>query len=128
MRLPNKNPLEWLVFGASLLLIGVIVALLVLAARTTRDQPARPEVFLGQPRQEAALFFVPVVVENRGGKAAAGVRVEVLVESDSGNGTERAGFDLPYSPAGSIRRGEVVFITDPRAGRISARVTGFELP
>jgi len=126
MRRPHKNPLEWLVFAASLLVIGGIVALLVYAGRATRDEPARLEVFLGQPRQEAALFFVPVVVENRGGKAAASVRVEVVVEA--GIATERAGFDLPYSPAGSMRRGEVVVATDPSSGRLSGRVTGFELP
>ncbi len=126
MRRPHKNLLEWLVFAASLLVIGGIVALLANAGRATRDELARLEVLLGQPRQEAALFFVPVVVENRGGKAAAGVRVEVVLES--GSGTERAGFDLPYAPAGSMRQGEVVFATDPGNGRISGRVVGFELP
>ena len=126
MRRPHKNPLEWLVFVTSLLLIGGIVVLLIHSARSTRDAPARLEVYLGQPRQEAALFFVPVVLENRGGKAAAGVRVEVVLEGS--NGIERAGFELPYAPAGSLRRGEVVMATDPRVGRIGARVVGFELP
>ena len=126
MKRPHKNPLEWLVFAASLLIIGVVVGLLVEAGLAAKDQPARLEVLLGEPRQEAALVHVPVVVENHGGRAAAGVRVEVMLAS--GTTIERAGFELPYSPAGSVRRGEVVVAADPRAGRMSARVLGFELP
>ena len=126
MKRPHKNPLEWLVFAASLLVIGGVVAALVYSGRSTGSRPAHLEVFLGDSRPAAGRFFVPVVVENRGGKAAAGVRVEIVLES--GNGAERAGFELPYAPAGSMRRGEVVLDTDPRDGRISGRVVGFELP
>jgi uncharacterized protein (TIGR02588 family) len=126
MKRPRKNPLEWLVFAVSLVVIGGIVVLLVAAGRSTADQPARLDVFLGEPRPEAAGFSVPVVVENRGGKAAAGVRVEVVLEA--GGVSERAGFELPFSPAGSLRRGEVVLAANPRDGRIEARVVGFELP
>jgi uncharacterized protein (TIGR02588 family) len=126
VRRPRKNAVEWVVFASSLLVIGVIVGFLAYQGLATRDEPAHLEVLLGEPRQKEALFFVPVMVENRGGKAAAGVRVEVTLEA--GNRTEHASFDLPYSPAGSLRSGEVTLRSDPRQGRMNGRVVGFELP
>jgi uncharacterized protein (TIGR02588 family) len=126
MDTPRKNRLEWVVFGASLLVIATFVGMLVHGAVMTGEAPARLQVFLGEPRRVQSLFVVPVVVENKGGRAAAEARVEVLLES--ANHVERAGFDLTYSPAGSIRRGEVAFGSDPGQGRLRARVLGFELP
>jgi uncharacterized protein (TIGR02588 family) len=125
-RRPRKNMLEWLVFAASLLVIGAVVGILAHEELTVGDEPARMQVLLGEPRQEETLFVVPVVVANKGGKAAAGVRVEVVLEFSGG--TERVSFDLPHAPAGSMRRGEAAFRSDPREGRLSGRVVGFELP
>jgi uncharacterized protein (TIGR02588 family) len=123
---PRKNVLEWLVFAASLLVIGTVVGFLAYEGLTMGREPARLQVLLGEPRQEETLFVVPVVVENKGGKAAAGVRVEVLLEAPGG--TERVTFDLPHAPAGSMRRGQAAFRSDPREGRMSGRAVGFELP
>ena len=123
---PRKNQVEWLVFALSLAIIAVIAGFLVHAALMQEDSPARLEVFLGEPRQERDRFVVPVVVENRGARAAAGIRVEVMLTL--GTGSERAGFDLSYSPGGSVRRGEVTFTEDPRNGVLRARAPGFELP
>lgn len=126
MTLPEKNWVEWLVFAISLAVISVILGFLLHDALKLNDSPARIEVFLGEPRQEGKSFVVPVVVQNSGAKAAAGIRVEVLLALD--HVSERAGFDLSYSPGGSVRRGEVTFSKDPRAGILRARTPGFELP
>jgi uncharacterized protein (TIGR02588 family) len=123
---PHKNRLEWIVFGTSLLVIIVLVGLLIHGAVMTREAPPRLQVFLGEARRVESLFIVPVVVENQGGRAAAEARIEVVLESP--NHVERAGFDLAYAPAGSIRRGEVAFGADPGQGRLSGRVLGFEVP
>ncbi len=126
MRRPHKNRLEWLVFAASLLVIAGVVGFLVYGALLTRDAPAHLQVLLGEPRPEGSLFVVPVVVENRGGEAAAGVRIEVLLET--AGKVERATFDLTYSPGGSVRRGQVAFSSDPRQGAVTGRAVGFEIP
>lgn len=126
MNKTRKNWIEWLVFTASLAVIAPTLGFLVHAAFTLEDVPARIEVFLGEPREDRGTFIVPVVIQNRGGQAAVGVRVEVALTMD--NASERAGFDLSYSPAGSTRRGEVSFIGDPRKGTLRARTPGFELP
>ena len=125
-RQADKNWLEWVVFAVSLLVIAAIIGTLVVGVLSNKDSPARLEVFLGDVREERGAFVVPVVVQNTGGRAAAAVRVEVILEA--GNFSERSGFDLSYSPAGSLRRGEVTFSRDPRQGTLKSRVPGFELP
>ena len=122
----QKNWVEWIVFAASLAVIAVIVGFLVHAALTLEDAPPRIEVFLGEARKERDLYVVPVVVENQGVRAAAGIRVEVLLTRNGS--VQRAGFDLSYSPGKSLRRGMVSFTDDPRDGTLEARVQGFELP
>ncbi len=122
----RKNWLEWLVFGLSLAVIGTIVGTLVHGMDSKENTPARLEVFLGDAREERGVFVVPVVVQNQSSRAVAAVRVEVLLTA--GSFSERSGFDLSYSPAGSVRRGEVTFSRDPREGVLAARTPGFELP
>ena len=126
MTRPHKNWLEWLVFAMSLVVIAGFIGVLVYAAFMTKDAPASLRVFLGEPRKEQSHFIVPVLVQNRGGAAAAAVRIEGVL--DSGSTVERRGFELAYAPGGSSRHGEVSFSSDPREGRLNGRAIGFELP
>ena len=126
MTRPHKNWLEWLVFAMSLVVIAGFIGVLAYAAFMTKDAPASLRVFLGEPRKEQSHFIVPVLVQNRGGAAAAAVRIEVVL--DSGSTVERSGFELSYAPGGSSRHGEVSFSSDPREGRLNGRAIGFELP
>ena len=126
MTRPHKNWLEWLVFAMSLVVIAGFIGVLVYAAFMTKDAPASLRVFLGEPRKEQSHFIVPVLVQNRGGAAAAAVRIEVVL--DSGSTVERSGFELSYAPGGSSRHGEVSFSWVPREGRLHGRAIGFELP
>lgn len=123
---PRKNWLEWAVFALSIAIIAATVGFLVHGSMTLGDSPPRLEIFLGEARAERGLFLVPVVVENRGARPAAGVRVEVVLTA--GQFSEQGGFDLSYSPGGSVRRGEVAFSRDPRSGTLKARAPGFEEP
>ena len=81
MTRPHKNWLEWLVFAMSLVVIAGFIGVLVYAAFMTKDAPASLRVFLGEPRKEQSHFIVPVLVQNRGGAAAAAVRIEVVLDS-----------------------------------------------
>lgn len=123
---PQKNWLEWLVFGLSLAVIAITLGSLVYGFFSLERESARLDVLLGEPREAGGRFLVPVVVENRGARPASAVQVEVLL-SVAGQ-KESAAFELAYSPGGSIRRGEVGFSIDPRTGSLSTRIVGFELP
>lgn len=123
---PQKNWVEWLIFTLSLGVIALIVGFLVYAAIALENSPPRIEVLLGEPRHERDLYVVPVIVENHGARAASGIRIEVLLTRNGRS--DRAGFDLAYSPGGSVRRGEVTFSDNPGDGVLQARAQGFELP
>ena len=108
------------------MLIAATICLLVYGSVSLEDSPPDLEVFLGNVREERGLFAIPVIVRNRGARPAAGVRVEVELTREGAS--ERAAFELAYSPGGSTRRGQVTFLTDPRGGSLRARAPGFEFP
>jgi len=125
----EKNWLEWGVFGVSLVLVLGTLAYLVYEATTLGDQPPIIEAQLGAPQQQAGEFAVPVTLINRGDQTAAGVMVEVTLESNgAGAEIERGEFSVPFLPRGATREGRVSFRTDPRAGQLKARVLGYEQP
>jgi uncharacterized protein (TIGR02588 family) len=123
----EKNWLEWAVFGLGLLLVTATVGYLVYDGATNPGGPPAVEVRLGEPRPTGHNFIVPVVVTNRGGQTAGGVTVEVTLEAGGGE-PERGEFTLAFLPRGATREGWVAFSSDPRAGRLTPRVLGYEKP
>ena len=121
----RKNWLEWLVFGAGLVLVSAALGYLVYDGATLGDAPPSIEVRLGEPEPRAQNFIVPVSVVNRGDRTAEGVKIEVVLR---GAGEERGEFVLAFLPRGATREGWVAFRADPRLGRLEARVVGYEKP
>jgi uncharacterized protein (TIGR02588 family) len=124
----EKNWLEWIVFGVGLVLVVSALAYLVYDGATATEAPPDIEVRLGEPRAGGAGFLVPVSVSNRGGQTAEGVTVEVVLETAGAPEPERSDFTLAFLPRGGTREGWVAFRTDPRAGRLTARAHGYEVP
>jgi len=124
----EKNWLEWVVFGVGLLLVVSTLAYLVYDGATAAGTPADVEVRLGEPRPGGAGFIVPVTVVNRGGQTAEGVSVEVVLEGAGSPEPERGEFTVAFLPRGGTREGWVSFRSDPRAGRLAARASGYEKP
>ena len=124
----EKNWLEWVVFGVGLLLVVSTLAYLVYDGATVPDTPPVVEVRLGEPRPGGAGFLVPVTVVNRGGQTAEGVAVEVVLEVAGSPEPERGEFTIAFLPRRSTREGWVSFRSDPRAGRLTARASGYGKP
>ena len=124
----EKNWLEWAVFGLGLALVGATLGFLIYEG-ATGDAAAPPavEVKLGEPRPTGHNFIVPVTVTNHGGQTAEGVTVEVTLEGAGGE-PERGELTVAFLPRGATREGWVAFRTDPRGGRLTPRVLGFEKP
>jgi uncharacterized protein (TIGR02588 family) len=122
----EKNWLEWGVFGVGLLLVAGVLGYLVYDGATSAGGPPAVEVTLGEARPAGQNFIVPVTVTNRGGETAEGVTVEVTLEV--GAEAERGEFTLAFLPRGATREGWVAFRRDPRAGRLTPRVLGYEKP
>ena len=122
----EKNWLEWAVFGVGLALVLGVLGFLAYDGATTADAPAEFQIELGRAEQRADGFHVPVRVKNSGGETAEGVTVEVLLEA--AGRAERGEFVLAFLPRGGTREASVTFHTDPAAGRLRARVLGYEKP
>jgi uncharacterized protein (TIGR02588 family) len=121
----EKNWLEWCVFGASLALVLGVLGFLAYDGARTGGAPPRIEIELREPSAHAQGFLVPVVVSNRGDTTAGDVHIEVVLE---GGAAERAELRVAFLPRRSTREGFVTFHTDPRSGRLRARVLGYEKP
>lgn len=123
----QKNPLEWTVFAASLVIVAGCVAVLVAMMLRTSDRPADLVVTLGRPERVSSGFRVPVQVRNAGDATAAEVHVEVTLES-GGEEVERADLTIAFVPRRSDRKGFVMFRRDPSCCRITGSAVGFEEP
>jgi uncharacterized protein (TIGR02588 family) len=126
MKAPRKNALEWAVFFVSLVLIGAVVAALVMFEVQRTDTPPALHVSVDGGRRAGDGYAVRVVVENRGGRTAANVSVEVAIEGSAN--AERGELVLPFVPHGARRNGEVMFTREPPAGALRARILGYEIP
>ena len=124
----EKNWLEWVVFGVGLALVAGTLGFLVYDGATVGGRPPEVEVRLGEPRAAAHNFIVPVTLLNHGDETAEGVTVEVTLEAGGAGEPERAEFAVAFLPRRSTREGWVAFNTDPRRGRLTPRVLGYEKP
>ncbi|MBE9020553.1 hypothetical protein C7Y66_25790 [Chroococcidiopsis sp. CCALA 051] len=128
MKKLEKNWLEWIVFGISLILVLFTLGYIVYDGATLGETPPNIELQLGQPQPQSDRFIVPVTATNRGDETAETVQIEVTLNSD-GREEETAEFEIAFLPRHSTRRGWVTFQTDPRTvAQIEARVLGFEKP
>lgn len=123
----RKNWLEWLVFGAGLVLVLSTLGFLIYDGARLSGAPPSIEVRLGAPERRAHGFAVPVAVTNHGDETAEGVVIEVTLEGGAGP-TERGEFVVAFLPRRSKREGWVAFGTDPAGGRLTPRVLGYEKP
>lgn len=127
MKKIRKNWLEWSVFAVGLILVFCTLGYLTYAGASMGHEPPSLEVRLGEPEKRESNFIVPVTVINHGDETAAGVRIEVVMES-GGDEKARGELDLPFLPRHAIREGWVTFEQDPRSAQLKARVLGYEKP
>lgn len=72
-------------------------------------------------------YLVEFEARNRSPRTAAAVEVEATLETADGTPATSV-VSLDYVPGDSAKRGGVVLSTDPRAGRLTLRVTGYAEP
>ena len=127
MKSAGKHPLEWTVFGISLVLVLGLIGFLIYDAATGGNAPPELVVRLGRAERNAGGYAVPVEVHNQGDETAEGVHVEVALEIP-GQEPERADLEIAFVPRQSLRRAWVTFPVNPAAGRLTGRVLGYEVP
>jgi uncharacterized protein (TIGR02588 family) len=128
MKTPAKNWLEWMVFGASAVLVAATVGYLAYDAATLGDGPPRVSVTTGRAVPAPGGFALGVTVRNDGDRTAEEVMVEVEIERADG-GTERASLLVPRLPRGARSDATVILRSDPRAARaVRARPVSYREP
>lgn len=123
----QKNVLEWTVFAFSCVLVTGVAGYLGYIAMTLEDSPPKIEVKIGKAEKAGDYYRVPVEVENEGDRTAENVHIEIVLER-GGKEVEKGDVEIAFLPRLSPRSIEVTFKSDPRQGKLSARVLGFEKP
>ncbi|MGH7443450.1 MAG: hypothetical protein ACREKM_01170 [Longimicrobiales bacterium] len=143
---------QWLVAGVALLVVVASFGLVLYEGIAGDDRPPLLAVVVDSIVQDSAGYRVHVTVRNGGGRAAAEVRVHAELTTgdlggsgdvpDAGDVPEAANVpdagDVPAIESGVIRfdllppgaraSGVFVFASDPRTGRLRARVVGHVVP
>jgi len=123
----QKNWVEWLVFSLSLILVAGVLGFLLYTSVTLGSSPPDLKIHLSRAQPEGKYFRVPVKIKNDGDQTAEGVQIEVVL-NEGKPAEETATFEAAFLPRHSSREGAVVFKSDPRKGRLEARVLGYEKP
>jgi uncharacterized protein (TIGR02588 family) len=124
----DKNLLEWIVFGVSLLLIMAILGYLGYQAYIYEPSPPDIEVKYRPDPSENAPHRYHISIVNTGSETAEEVVVELALQKD-GEELETAELQIPFAPKESKREGWVTFKTDPAsADSVVARVMSYKKP
>ncbi|HUF62916.1 MAG TPA: hypothetical protein VMN36_12635 [Verrucomicrobiales bacterium] len=123
----GKNPLEWIVFAVSCLLLLATLGVLTVEAATWRGSPAKLTTKLGIPDIKDGILLLPVEVSNDGDRVAAEVQIEIVRRS--GESEQRALFTVDFVPRHGIRRGRISFPAEEgQAGELRVVSAAFREP
>jgi uncharacterized protein (TIGR02588 family) len=122
---PGPALLEWVAAAT-----GGVIALTIfglLAAEALSPSEYEAPILRVEPLAIVSAgnsFIAEINVRNLSAHTAASVEVEGSIAGQ----TETSHVTLAYVPGGSERRAALVFAHDPRGGKVSLRVIGFEHP
>ncbi len=122
----TKNPLEWTVFGLSLVLVLSTFGLLVAAAIHGGKGPAKLTITTGEIQLMDGRAMIPVTVRNEGGEVAE--NVEVMVTLGEGTNLQEAGFTLDLISRDAEREGVVSFRAGNGITKPVASIVGYGAP
>jgi len=121
-----KNPLEWVVFGLSCLLVLGAVAFLILTAITRKDGPADLRITVGEISTRADSTLVTIILTNEGTKTAAAVKIHLTATYPSEE--RESDVDVDFVPRGGRREAIAVFSGTERPIQITPKVVGYVEP
>lgn len=121
---PRTRPMEWLLAGASALLLAGMVGYLAWEGIARPDGPPQVVVLAGEPRAVAGGFLVEFTARNDGRSSAANVQIVGELGQPPDGVLERSEAVLDYVPEGSTRRGWLRFTRDPARHGLAVMVGG----
>lgn len=121
-----RSQAEWLVFGASLLVIGAMIAVLVWAAFGSSNDTARFEAVIDRTEERSGAFHVMVSVKNVGDETASDV--SVYAEVGEGVAATRVQQTVDQLFGGERQQLTFVFPEDPDEGPLEVGVESYQEP
>ena len=114
---------EWVVLGVSVFIVLGVLGLLVYDLILGSDAPPFIEVMplMGELRIEGNQFYLPVSVENTGGRTAEDVTVHFVLVADGMD--ESSSFTFRFMAPGERTRAVVVFNNDPSEWQLEYTVS-----
>jgi uncharacterized protein (TIGR02588 family) len=127
MKKPEKNAVEWGVFGVSAIILAATV--IYLAVSAMREKKLPPDLRITTAAAVAAHggHRVEVTVANNGDTSAEQVQIEIALRRGDEE-VERAELEIMYVPRKSERKGFVTFRTDPRCCSVTSRAMSYDVP
>lgn len=122
---PRSGP-EWVVFGASVLVVGAMIAVLVWSAFGSSDDTARFEAVVEQTEERSDAFHVRVSVKNIGQETAS--EVSVYAEVGEGATATRVEQTVDLLFGGERQQLIFVFAEDPREDSLQVGVEAYQRP
>jgi len=125
---PARTPVaEWIAAGLGLALTLTVLGYSLWEGAAGAKGPPVLTVVAGDIVDTRGGYVAPIRVRNTGGETAASVEVrgELVL---AGQPTEERRATFAYVPAGGEIAGGLVFAHDPRLGRLSLSVEGYETP
>lgn len=123
----DKNWLEWVTLAISSIIVVSTFGYLSWLALTNPDRDASLSAEVREVRENGDGYDVVLAVFNRGDRTAERVHVEITLEMPEEE-PEIAEMTVAYVPYHSVRHGTVGFRNDPRKGRLTATVRGYQHP
>ncbi|MCW1885953.1 hypothetical protein OKA04_14535 [Luteolibacter flavescens] len=122
----GKNPLEWIVFALSSVLVIAMIAVLTVEALRWQDRPPALSAKIGEMEFKDGTVIVPVEVVNHGDIAAS--EVNVAVTRTEGDAVQQSGVRFDFVPRQGTRRGTVSFPGAVSPGEVRITGVGFAEP
>jgi uncharacterized protein (TIGR02588 family) len=119
----SAKKIEWIVAGISACLFAALVVYLMVLGLFSGASQAAFQITTAQPQQRGHAFYVDFTLMNTGAKSAADVHVAAKSASE---GPLEIVFD--YVPAGSLRRGTLVFSSTEPPANLDISVISYREP
>lgn len=122
----GRSAAEWVTFGASCVVLLVVLALILVQMRDDEDPPAPAATLAGEVRQVGGQYHVAVVVDNDGDRTAANVQVtaELTIDGTAATGDQT----IDFLAGGETVDLVFVFDADPHEGELTVTVSGYAEP
>jgi uncharacterized protein (TIGR02588 family) len=126
-KIAHVPPWEWAFGIVGFILVAATVAFLAYQSIARDDAPPDIAVRVETITGVQGGYLVAISATNGGGLAAANVKVEGELRSESAT-IETSDMTFQYLPARSERKGGLFFVHDPRRYRIVLTARGYEKP